>query len=132
MEIITYICDCEKQFALPVDAPLPQGWGWRQIPKENGGCVEMPVCGDCIISLRNQETHDNTSAVNDTPPPIVRTGERKWQITVTFLTDKGCVEAVCIIHAANIMAALDEMQVVWSRLPEMVTLTVVLAPLDFN
>jgi hypothetical protein len=58
--------------------------------------------------------------------------ERKWQIIANFHTDKGIVETSTTVTAHNPLAAIDELEVQWSRISEMYALTVTPAPLEVN
>lgn len=135
-EIKTYICErcqCEHNTAA---GRLPAGW--RLIEA-------APHCDNCLRFVTySGQTHDSTSAINDEhapQPPTAAVGagslkplahERQWQIITVSHTDKGIVESSSTVRAHNPMAAIDELEVNWLRISEMVSVSVTAAPLEVN
>lgn len=142
----TYVCTiCTTEGLSARCDGLPIGWKKQKIRVPENLCWENAIlCPDCIAFQGQRErTHDSSSAINDDPPTpaapeisafarITPPRERKWHITVLFHTDKGVVESGSTVIAPNPLAAIDELQVVWSRLHEMFSITVTPAPLEVN
>ena len=153
----SFTCACERTVNAPVAGEgLPAGWQIKIADGGVGWMIPVILCPECanVEALIEDQTARRDAArapassatpsappaapapatpVAAIPPAIPRTaGERRWQITVTFHTEKGSVETVSTVRAINLLAAIDDLEVVWSRVSEMVAMTVVPAPLELN
>lgn len=131
-------CKCEQHTRIP---RLPAGWRLIEAAPHCDDCVRFHNFSRLPALAEDIRTQDSSSAINDEPPALLpqpcvgaaalepAPHERQWQITVNFITDKGVVESSSIVHAANPLAAIDELVIQWSRIDEMFALTVTPAPL---